>query len=70
VSEQQNGQGPAESAPEPARRPEAGNDPLLEAAIDAGLAGDLSWMRVGAVVGHLVEHDWIAEHSDPEAEAC
>ncbi len=52
----------------PAPSPET--DPLLQAAIDAGLAGELNWTRVGAIVEHLVEHDWLTEHGDQEAETC
>ncbi len=52
----------------PAPSPES--DPLLRATIDAGLTGDLDWTRVGAILEHLVEHDWLTEHSDQEAETC
>ncbi len=39
----------------------ANADPLLDAAIAAGLAGELPWWRVSDIVEHLVQVDWLRE---------
>ncbi len=61
---------PVKPAAREAPAPSPESDPLLQAAIHAGLTGDLDWARVGAIVEHLVEHDWHIEHGDQEAETC
>ncbi len=56
------GRAPA-SSPEP--------DQLLEAAIDAGLTGELPWWRVADILDHLVQVDWLRERGHvPEPPAA
>ena len=37
------------------------SDPVLDAAIEAGLSRELPWWRVGEIVKHLVQVDWLRE---------
>jgi hypothetical protein len=60
VSEQQNGGQPAESSRSMAQ-PQEANEALFEAAIAAGRAHELSWERVGDIIDHLIQNDWLRE---------
>ncbi len=49
------------ASPDPTATSPANADPLLDAAIAAGLAGEVPWWRVSDIVEHLVQVDWLRE---------
>jgi hypothetical protein len=69
VSEQQNGGQPAESSRAVAK-PQEANEALFEAAIAAGRAHELSWERVGDIIDHLIQNDWLRERGYVPAPAA